>query len=93
MMKIGRKHTQGFYIKLDYWGGQAPPPLKYWGASGPPGPPGSYSTDYSSHMVLTLVVLVHTSTKKVLCNTYYEPGVFLTSHCSHAFIWLPSDVL
>ena len=28
MMKIGRKHTvtQGFCIKPDYWGSQAPPP-------------------------------------------------------------------
>ena len=24
-MKIGRKHTQGFCIKPDYWRGQAPP--------------------------------------------------------------------
>ena len=24
-MKIGRKYTQGFCIKPDYWGGQAPP--------------------------------------------------------------------
>ena len=29
-MKIGRKHTQGFCIKPDYWRGQAPL-LKYWG--------------------------------------------------------------
>ena len=24
-LKIKRKHTQGFYIKPDYWRGQAPP--------------------------------------------------------------------
>ena len=46
ILKVERKHTQGFSIKPDYWRGQ-PPLLKYWGeggASGPPGPPGSYST-------------------------------------------------
>ena len=38
-MNIGRIRTQGLCIKPDYWGGQAPPLLKYWGASGLPGPP------------------------------------------------------
>ena len=37
MMKIGRKHTQEFCIKPDYWGGG------HW----PPGPPGSYSTAFA----------------------------------------------
>ena len=36
-MKIGRKYTQGFCIKPDYWGGARPPLLKYWGG-GPVAP-------------------------------------------------------
>ena len=49
MMKFGRKHTQGFCIRPDYWRGQAPL-LKYWGGQWPPGPPGSYSTAIRLHL-------------------------------------------
>ena len=38
MMKIGRKHTQGFCIKPDYWRGQAPPSEILGGGGGPVAP-------------------------------------------------------
>ena len=48
MMRIGRKHTQGFCSNPDYWGGgggggQAPT-SEIWGGGSGPWPPGSYST-------------------------------------------------
>ena len=56
-MKIGRIHTQGFYIQPDYGGGGG------GGGGGGSGPPGSYST------VLCPAALIRECSLCYMCRT------------------------